>query len=225
MLLFRSICLLCFTTVNVAYSQNEIFHELAFEKSILENEKWKLLGEVNFKHLYNEPAWRRWGASMSCIRKINNLSLSAGTNGYYTFDKSIKNFFELRPWTNVQLNLPITKRLICRQRLRYEWRFFYTEESNSTKVNYGRLRYQLGFDIPISKNEETLWRLRPFCELFFIKDPANFERFSNERDFGLLAIKRFKNENELSFGFTSEVYYDLNEKREFGYLIMLGYSF
>ena len=40
-----------------------------------------------------------------------------------------------------------------------------------------------------------------------------------------MAIKRFKNEQKLSFGFTSEVYYDLYTEREFGYLFFIGYAF
>jgi len=40
-----------------------------------------------------------------------------------------------------------------------------------------------------------------------------------------MAIKRFKNEHDLSFGFTREVYYDLDEERQFGYLLFVAYSF
>lgn len=46
--------------------------------------------------------------------------------------------------------------------------------------------------------------------MVFIRNPAEFERFSNERDFRLLAIKENKNDHELSFGFIREVYYGLN---------------
>lgn len=114
--------------------------------------------------------------------------------------------------------------IALRQRLRYEWRFFYTEGNNSTRENYGRLRYQIGFDIPIPDKEESSWKIRPYFEWFFIIAPAEFERFSNERDFGVMAIKLFKNEHELSFGFTREVYYDLDTERQFGYLISVAYA-
>jgi hypothetical protein len=207
-----------------AYGQHEFFHEIAFEKNLIENEKWELIGEANSKHLYNEPAWRRWGASFAGIRKMNRFSLSGGLNGYYTFDRSIENFFEMRPWTTLQYNIPIVADITLRQRLKYEWRFFYTEEEPTTRENYGRLRYQIGFDIPIPGKEESSWKIRPFFEWFFIRDPADFERFSNERDFGLMVIKRFKNEHDLSFGFTREVYYDLDTERQFGYLIMVAYA-
>jgi hypothetical protein len=217
--------LLFITMSHYAYGQHEFFHEVALEKKLIENEKWEFVSEANFKHLYNESAWRRWGLSVVGIRKIKRFNLSAGLNGYYTFDKSIKNFFEVRPWTALQYNIPIVADIALRQRLKYEWRFFYTEEETTTREDYGRLRYQIGFDIPIPGKEESSWKIRPYFEWFFIRDPAEFERFSNERDFGLMAIKRFKNEHELSFGFTREVYYDLDTARQFGYLILVAYSF
>ncbi len=80
-----------------SYSQNEFFHEIGLERKLIENEKWELIGEANFKHLYNEPAWRRWGLSFAGTRKIKRFNLSTGLNGYYTFDRSIINFFEMRP--------------------------------------------------------------------------------------------------------------------------------
>ena len=208
-----------------SYCQHEFFHELALEKKIAENEKWEFIGEANFKHLYNEPAWRRWGLSFSGIRKIKRFNLIAGSNGYYTFQREISNFFEIRPWAALQFKFPIVGNMNLRQQLKYEWRLFYTNEEPKTHENYGRLRYQIGIDIPIPFKKESSWTIRPYFEWFFIKDPAEFERFSNERDFGLMAIKRFKNEQKLSFGFTREVYYDLNTEKEYGYIILLGYSF
>jgi Protein of unknown function (DUF2490) len=207
-----------------AYAQHEFFHELVLEKKLLENEEWEFVGEVNWKHLYDEPRWRRGGISIAGVRKMNRFSLAGGLNGYYTFDKSITNFLEIRPWTALQHHFPIVADVSLRQRLKYEWRFFYTQEEPTTRENYGRLRYQIGFDIPLPSGEEPSWKIRPYFEWFFIRDPAEFERFSNERDFGLMAIKRFKNEHELSFGFTREVYYDLDTERQFGYLILVVYS-
>ena len=209
---------------HAAYSQHEFFHEIILEKTLIENEEWEFVGEANFKYLYNEPAWRRWGVSFAGVRKMKRFSLSGGLNGYYTFDRSITNFFEMRPWMALQYNIPIVADIALRQKLKYEWRFFYTEGDNSTRENYGRLRYQIGFDIPIPDKEESSWKIRPYFEWFFIRDPAEFERFSNERDFGLMAIKRYKNEHDLSFGFTREVYYDLDTERQFGYLILLAYA-
>ena len=208
-----------------SFCQHEFFHEIALENKLVENEKWECIGEVNFKHLYDEPAWRRLGVSFSGIRTIKQFKLSSGLNSYDTFNRNITDFFEVRPWSALQFNFPILSTIYLRQQLRYEWRFFFTKEVSNSKENYGRLRYKIAFDFPIPSKEESSWKIRPYFEWFFIKDPAAFERFSNERDFGLMAIKRFKNEQEFSFGFTREVYYDLNSEKEYGYIILLSYSF
>lgn len=58
-----------------AYSQHEFFHEIVLEKKLIENENWEFVGEANFKHLYDEPAWRRWGVSFAGVRKMKRFSL------------------------------------------------------------------------------------------------------------------------------------------------------
>lgn len=207
------------------YSQNEFFHEIILEKTLLENEEWEFVGEANWKNLYAEPGWRRWGASFAGTRKINRFSLSAGANGFYTFNKRIINFFEMRPWTSLQLRLPIVADITFRQRLKYEWRFFYTEEDNTTRENYRRLRCQIGFDIPLTSEHESSWKIRPFFEWFFIRNPTTFERFPNERDYGLTFIKSLKNEHELSFSYRIEEFFNLDTEREYGHTILVAYSF
>ncbi|NJO01181.1 MAG: DUF2490 domain-containing protein [Bacteroidia bacterium] len=214
--------------IHYAYSQNEneLFHEIILEKILFENEKWEFVGEANFKHLYNEPGWRRWGMSFMGARKIKRFSLSAGANGYYTFNKSITNFFEVRPWTALQFNIPIVAKITLRQRLKYEWRFFYTEGDDPTRENYRRLRYQIGFDIPIPIKGESSWKIRPFFEWFFIRDPTTFERFPNERDYGLMVIKRLKNDDELSITYRLEDFYNLDTEEPInGHIFLVAYSF
>lgn len=208
-----------------AYGQHEFFHEVEVEKTLIEHEKWELVGEANWKHLYNEPRWRRWGVSVSGVRNMKRLSFAAGANAYYTFNRSITNFFEVRPWMALQNKVSIIADIAFRHRLKYEWRFFYTEEDPSTKENYGRLRYQIGFDIPIPAEKESSWEIRPFFEWFFIRDPATFERFSNERDYGLTAIKRLKQEHELSLSYKIEEFYDVHTERVYGHAILLAFSF
>ena len=131
------------------YSQHEFFHEIVLEKNLVENEDWEFVGEANWNNLYDEPGWRIWGASFAGIRNINRFSLSAGANRYYTFNRRITNFFEIRPRMSLQLIIPIVANITLRQRLKYEWRFFYSEGDNSTRENYRRLRSQIGFDIPL----------------------------------------------------------------------------
>jgi hypothetical protein len=207
------------------YSQDEFFHEIVIEKKLIENEQWEIVGEANFKYIYDEIGWRRWGMSVVGIRKIQKFNVLAGANGYYTFDKSITNFFEIRPWMALQLNFPIVSEIYLRQSLKYEWRFFYSEVNNSTKENYRRLRYQIGFDIPLQGKEESSWKFRPHFEWLFIRDPATFERFSNERDYGILFLKKFSNDHEISFGYKLEEFYDDRTKHGNGHIVVVGYSF
>lgn len=208
-----------------ALAQDEFFHEIVIEKKLIEHEEWEFIGEANFKHLYEEPVWRRWGVSFVGVRRIKRFRIHGGLNSYYTFNRDITNFFEVRPWTALQYNIPITGEITLRQRLKYEWRFFYTQGDNSTRDNYRRLRYQIGIDIPIPSKEESSWFIRPFFEWFFIRDPATFERFPNERDYGITVIKELKNEHELFFTYRLEEFYNNDMEHGNGHIFLMGYSF
>jgi len=205
-------------------AQDEFFHEIVIEKNLIENERWEFVAEANFKHLYNEPAWRRWGVSFAGVRKIKHFRIHGGVNSYYTFNKDITNFFEVRPWTAVQYNMPIVGKITLRQRLKFEWRFFYTEGDNSTREDYRRFRYQIGVDIPLPSEEKSSWTIRPYFEWFFIRDPATFERFPNERDYGMMIVKSLKNEHELFFSYRLEEFYNIDTERSNGHIFVMGYS-
>ena len=208
-----------------ALAQDEFFHEIVIEKKLIEHEEWEFVGEANFKHLYEEPVWRRWGVSFAGVRKIKRFRIHGGVNSYYTFNRDITNFFEVRPWTAVQYHIPIVGEITLRQRLKYEWRFFYTEGDKATRENYGRLRYQIAVDIPIPGEEESSWLVRPYFEWFFIRDPATFERFPNERDYGVMIVKSLKNEHELFFSYRLEEFYNIDTEKGNGHIFLIGYSF
>lgn len=210
---------------NPVLAQEEFFHEIVLEKALIEKEEWEFFGEANFKYLYDEAAWRRWGLSFGGVRNIERLNISGGVNTYYTFNRSIVNFFEVRPWSAIQYNIPIGGKFPLRHRLKYEWRFFYTENSNSTREGYGRLRYQISIDIPVLIEEESLWKIRPYFEWFIIRDPATFERFPNERDYGIRIIRRIKDEQEIYIKYRLEEFYNTNTHRENGHIFLIGYSF
>jgi hypothetical protein len=206
--------------------QDELFHELRLEKILIEKEEWELIGEADWKHLYNEPGWRRWGGSVFGVWNPGPIRLSAGTNGYYTFNRSITNFFELRPWTAINHSLSLGSKISLRQRVKVEWRFFY-DEGDAPREDYRRLRYQIGFDIPLTTDahgHEASWRVRPYFEWFFIRDPATFERYPNERDYGLTLIKRLGNHHELSLGYKMEEFYRTENDHGNGHIILIGYS-
>jgi hypothetical protein len=216
--------LLTILPFNKAISQDELFYEISLEKIIVENEQWELVGEGNWKHLFNEPRWRRLGVSLFGVRKIKQFNLLGGVNGYYTFNRSIVNFFELRPWAALAYNVSLNSKIRLRQRLKAEWRLFY-DEGEAPREDYSRIRYLLGVEIPItSRAGEALWRVRPYFEWYFIRNPSSFERFPNERDYGITFIKRFENHHELSFGYRLEEFYNVENEQGNGHLLLLGYS-
>jgi hypothetical protein len=207
------------------FAQDQFFHEILIEKKLIEINDWDFKGEVNFRHLYNEPAWRRWGVSLAGIRKIKPFRIHLGLNSYYTFNRNITNFFEVRPWTALQYHIQVSSGMTLKQRLKYEWRFFHTEDERSIRENYGRLRYQIGIDIPLLNDGNSPWTVRPIFEWFFIRDPATFERFPNERDYGLVIRKRLKNEHHFVFSYRFEEFYTINFKKGNGHNFRVGYSF
>lgn len=216
---------LCIILSRPARAQDEFFHELVMEKKLIEKEAWELVSEANFKLIYEEPAWRRWGISITGVRKVKNFKILGGVNSLYTFNRDITNFFELRPSIALQHHIPIVRKANLRQRLKYEWRFFYADGDNSSRENYRRLRYQIGIDIPILSKEEPSWVIRPYFEWFFIRDPATFERFPNERDYGIMFFKSLKNKHELFFSYRLEEFYNSNSERGNGHIFLVGYSF
>lgn len=207
--------------------QHEFFHEVRLEKVLIEREHWELEGEADWKHLYNEPGWRRWGGSVSGVRHLDAFRISGGMNGYYTFNSSITNFFEFRPWTALNHALTLGPRISLRQRLKGEWRFFYGG-GEAQWENYRRLRYQIGFDIPLSADHSghgVAWRVRPHFEWFIIRDPATLERYPNSRDYGLTFLKQFENHHELSLGCKVEEFYRTEGEHGTGYIAVVGFAF
>lgn len=224
--LFFTFCL-CLTLLNrQAFAQDEFFQELEIEKVLSENEKYEFTAGGQFKNLLAEPTWTRVGVSFAAIRRIERFRILGRLNSYYTFNYAITNFFEVRPLIALQyVNLPIIGEISLRQRLQYEWRLFYTDDENSERQNYRRLRYQIGIDIPIPSEKESSWTIRPFFEWFFIRDPATFERFPNERDYGVTAIKELKNEHRLTFTYRLEEFYQNETEKGNGHIFFIGYAF
>lgn len=216
--------LLLITLSQQLLAQDEFFHELSLEKVFIEDEKWEFAGEVDWKNLYNEEGWRRWGISLAGTWNAEPFRLSGGLNGYYTFNRSITNFFELRPWMALRYNLRLGSKISIRQRLKAEWRFFY-DDGEAPREDYRRFRYQVGLDIPLGSGEhEASWSIRPHFEWYFIRDPATFERFPNERDFGLTFIRELGNHHEISIGYRIEAFYHADTERGNGHLFTIGYS-
>lgn len=220
----RFIILLFTFTCKQGFCQDEFFHELFFEKNIIENEKWEFNVEINSKYTYEEPKWRRWGVSFLSLRKLNKFRIFGGLNALYTFNDKIDNFYEIRPRIAIDYGIKLFNHTTFRPRIQTEWRFFFVED-NDTREDYNRTRFQLNFDVPLTKDSETLWMIRPRIEWFVVRNLASAERFSNERDIGITFIKHFKNEHRLLIGYHYEKFYNVDSEKSNGHIFSLGYIF
>lgn len=198
------IILLCLLT-GKAFSQ-EVFHDLEINKIFQNTEKWKIDAAMNWKHIYDEVGWRRWGASGMVTQKMGIFGLRAGLMAFYTFDKDIVNHWELRLWLGVQLKNKIADQLYLIQEVRGEWRnIFYAD--NQYKGNI-RTRYKVGLEYEFPENEEAKtkgWGLATEAEWYFIKDKdIASERFNNTREISFIATKGISEKTILGFGYKFE---------------------
>lgn len=202
-------------------AQDEIFHELELEKVLWENEKWELGARTSWKHIYDEIGWRRFGLEPGIIRNAGNWGFLGGVGTYYTFDKEIDNFWEVRPWVAIQYTFPIFRTISVKQRLRSEWRNFF-QKGREGDVNYHRLRYAIWFGFRLWDSER--WSQQLGFENYFVDLPAVFERFPNERDYRLLFLYEMPNTHELSFGVKVESFYEVDAReKSTALLLIFGY--
>ena len=224
---FFAIILFVFTSHFIYGQDSEVFHGLSLGTEVWKKEKWQLDAIAHWNHLYNEPKWRRFGIDAVIKRNVTNWTLLGGLNTYYTFNTKTDDYFELRTWLGIALKTPVSHRLKLAQKLRGEWRnFFYS--GHLKDENYTRLRYKVGFDYELSKNEETHkeWKLLADIEWYFLKDPASGERFVNSGEYSLKLVREFANQNEVGFGYILEEFSSLlNENKNKGHTFFIEYSF
>ncbi|MBC2838830.1 hypothetical protein [Robiginitalea sp. SC105] len=202
-------------------AQEEFFHELELETVVWENERWEVAARTSWKHIYDEVAWRKFGLDGGVIRKAGNWGFLGGLSTFYTFNKEIDNFWEVRPWVAIQYTFPLFRTINVKQRLRSEWRNFFQEGGGET-INYHRLRYAIWFGFRLWESER--WSQQLGFENYFVDLPAILERFPNERDYRLLFLHELPNSNELFFGVKVETFFivDTREKSS-ALLLILGY--
>lgn len=87
------------------------------------------------------------------------------------------------------------------------------------------MRYRIGFDILLLTKMDRAWHIQPSFEGYFIRRPTTFERFPNERDYGLKFIRELRNNKEISFGYKVEEFYDTETESGNGHILLLGFSF
>ncbi|WP_103070160.1 DUF2490 domain-containing protein [Aquimarina sediminis] len=208
-------------------AQTEFFHEFEVTKELKDTESWNIQITGNWKHLYEEPSWRRLGISGLAIKKLQNWQLLGGMNTYYTFDKEIDNFIELKPYLGLALKTKIIERLDLKQQFKGEWRnFLFSEEIEDE--NYGRLRYKIGIEYLFKENEEIPkeWKLVGTIEWYFLREHLTKERFSNSREYSFKILHKLTNGQEIGLGFLYEEFNQLfGQENKSGTTILLEYRF
>lgn len=225
LLLFFGLIFFCPRSVNGQEREDEFFHELEITYPFLKKEKWQGKASANWKHIYDEIGWRRWGIDATISRSIKFLRLEAGITANYTFDKEIINYTEVRPWIGIRSDLQLSERLLFMQKVKVESRQFFYEEvyANEQRIR-SRLLLAMKYDL---LDEREDWKLNPTGEWYFVGRNADAERFVNSVEFGLRLIKVFPNDHELAFGYKIESYkksnVENNTKR--GHIFVLEYGF
>ena len=100
----------------IANAQSDVFHDISLEKILSDNSKWKTSGSLTWKHIYNEPKWRRWGATYTATRKLGIYGINGGLIANYTFDSGIVNYLEARPWLGIKLTNRVVDELYLSDR-------------------------------------------------------------------------------------------------------------
>jgi hypothetical protein len=216
-------CITLIFLTKSASCQSELFQEIGVEKELGEFKELEFSGKLVWKNLYGDPGWRRWGISFVGAKEIKKFKFLGGINGFYTFNSKITNFFELRPWMAADYDISLPADIVLKQRIRPEWRLFFNEEKVG-REDHVRLRYRLNLDFPIDKKDEKFWKLRTSFEWYFT-NPASYERFSNETDYGIFLIRGLKNDHVLSFGYLLEVFYDVESEHVNGHIFSFDYTF
>jgi hypothetical protein len=185
-----------------AQEKDEFFHEIEVAYTYLNNEKWRGVVAANWKHIYDEIGWRRWGGDAYISRKIKSIAIEAGLTANYTFDKDITNYLEIRPWFGLRSDLELTRRFLLMQKFKVENRNLLYNDRYKNET-FLRSRYLLSLKYNFIKGRED-WKLNPTGEWYFIGKKANAERFINSFELGLRLIKVFKNGHELALGYKIE---------------------
>lgn len=224
---FIRILLLAFPLFSIKLSAqtDEVFTELEIGYIYVNNEKWRGDAVAKWKHIYDEIGWRKWGAEAGISRKLKSISIEGGAALYYTFDKDITNYLEIRPWLGLRSDLDMGKRLLLIQKFKVENRNLLYDDRFRNE-SFLRSRYLLSFRYDFLKNRKD-WKLNPAAEWYFIGKKADAERFVNSFEASLKVMKILKNENEIAVGYKlesfkeSEVTGDLGN----GHSFIIEYTF
>lgn len=147
--------------------------------------KWSTNLAGHYKQFLNEDGWNRIGADYSAIRSFGNWNVQGGFVVNFTFDKSIENFWELRPWIGAGLISQISDNFDFQQTFRFEWRNLLFTEGTENKVTT-RTRYKIKPIYDLGKD----WTAYTSFEWFLLPNDDLGARFVNSREWSLGVSKK-----------------------------------
>lgn len=174
---------------------------------------WLIEVEADFNTLISGgDTWREYATQPSVEHYPNNSwDLFAGAYLSFTKQTSTENTWEIRPLVGFRWNIiKPEKRIFFRTQWKFEYRIF-TERSNNSSADEGRLRIRLDLFVPITQksynNDKDLYGII-FSEAFINMDDQINERFRKTfRQYLGLGYR-------LSYSWRFETYYVLQLSRD-----------
>lgn len=184
--------------------QDEKFSNLILRKEFALSDQWEMEVSGEWKHFYDENGWSRLEADLRAIRKFNSWSVHTGFVTNNTYDTSIINFWELRPWAGLGLTNVVFGNLSFEQLFRFEWRnLLFTQNTPNKITTRTRYRVRPTYLFPNKTGTDQL-RARISYEWFFVPNKDLNTRFISSREFSAGVFKDFVGNYRLGLIYTKE---------------------
>ncbi|WP_285655906.1 DUF2490 domain-containing protein [Allomuricauda sp. NBRC 101325] len=180
------------------FAQENFFGDIGVTKNLTSSTEWNQSVYGHFKHFFSEDGWYRFGASYTLTRNVKNWGIQAGLLTERTFDDSIDNYWEIRPWVGLTLSNDISSKLKFQQFFKFEWRNLLfagdLENQSTTRTRYKIMPvYDVGNNWSVYTSYE--WYIQPNTDLG--------ARFINSREWNLGFNKKME-KFTLNFNYTRE---------------------
>ncbi|MGB1268690.1 MAG: DUF2490 domain-containing protein [Flavobacteriaceae bacterium] len=176
----------CFWIAYNSYAQENYFGSIQINKEITDSPKWSTSVVVHWKQFYSETGWNRIGVDGAVKRKLNNWSILGGLVTNLTFDETIENNTEIRPWLAIGLHNIVYKKFSLDQSLKLEWRNLFFS-GNITNITTTRTRYKIKPNYEFKKN----WSAFTSYEWYFLPNTDIGNRFVSSREWRLGVTKKY----------------------------------
>lgn len=189
---------ICFI-ISPAFSQVNQFAAIQVSKELGTFKKYDVSAAARWKHFFSENGWSRMQVRGDISRDFNNWRILGGLVTQFTYDESISDYFELRPWLGLRLSSPVISRLNFQQTIKFEWRNLMFTDGSPGKTTT-RARYKLGLQYDFPRD----WGAKMGYEWYFLPNKDLGTRFisSNELSFG--AFVTFSHKYKLDFTYFFE---------------------